>query len=292
MTFSNLDVSSLLGKMEQLSTEVCSLKKSMQLQADVGEDFRAITVEIDRRLCALERPTDLTSGGGTGASAALDGGTVCVKAGTTGSDDAGLGATLAKDSDVDAGERDDAGPCDLDEEMAAGGSDCLVSRSPKWSQVVKKGRRLARVPGSAAAQSGSRTVAPGRKKRPGNVKPVVGTGAVGSIKTVKTKLVSVFATRFSPDLDAETLSAYLKEILSREVNCLKIDTVHRRFSSFKVSAECNEFDEMYIPELWPEGAFVRRYFEPRRAGVIGSNHALAVGGISLPAGAMGTHLLC
>lgn len=51
---------SLLGRMEQLHTEICSLKQPMQLQADVVEDFRAITA-------------DLTLGGGTGASAALCG---------------------------------------------------------------------------------------------------------------------------------------------------------------------------------------------------------------------------
>lgn len=79
---------------------------------------------------------------------------------------------------------------------------------------------------------------------------------------VNTKLVSVFATNFSPDLDAETLSAYLKEKLGHDVSCQKIDTVHSRFGSFKVSAECNEVDKMYNLELWPEGAFVWRYYEP------------------------------
>jgi len=71
VTFSNMDVSSLLGRREQLYTEFCSLKHSMQLQADVGDDFLAIAD------CALERPADQTPGGGIGASAAMDGGTVC-----------------------------------------------------------------------------------------------------------------------------------------------------------------------------------------------------------------------
>ena len=38
------------------------MKHAMQLQADVSEDFRAITVEIDHRVCALERSTELTRG--------------------------------------------------------------------------------------------------------------------------------------------------------------------------------------------------------------------------------------
>lgn len=40
-----------------------------------------------------------------------------------------------------------------------------------------------------------------------------GSGAVSAIKTVRLELVSVFATKVSPDLDPEMLSAYLKEKL-------------------------------------------------------------------------------
>lgn len=160
------------------------------------------------------------------------------------------------------------------------------TRSPGWSEVVKRGQRLQ---GSvnAAAQMGTRAAAPGRKKRTARAVPIVGTGVVSGIQTVKTKLVSVFATKFSPDLDAGTLSSYLKGKLGREVQCQKIDTVHSRFGSFKVSAECNEVGEMYIPELWPDGALVRRYYEPRREGVVGVNTAAR--GIGVPAGALITN---
>lgn len=37
-----------------------------------------------------------------------------------------------------------------------------------------------------------------------------------------------------------------------------------RYSSFKVTAECNEVTEMYDPALWPEGAFVRRFYQMRK----------------------------
>ena len=82
-------------------------------------------------------------------------------------------------------------------------------------------------------------------------------------------MVSVFATRFSPDLDAETLSEYLKSKLNRDVTCQKIVSVRSRFSSFKVTAECKDINEMYTPELWPEGALVRRYYEPRKVNATG-----------------------
>lgn len=64
--------------------------------------------------------------------------------------------------------------------------------------------------------------------------------------------------------------------------------MHRRCGSFKVIAECDEVNEMYDSELWPEGALVRRYYEPRRA-VIGSSSAPAAGRLIEHAGATGTH---
>ena len=46
-------------------------------------------------------------------------------------------------------------------------------------------------------------------------------------------------------------------------------------SSFKITAVCREVGEMYEPQLWPEGTFVRRFFEVRKprvaAGPVGDH---------------------
>ncbi len=115
-------------------------------------------------------------------------------------------------------------------------------RSPGWSEVVKGGQRR-QAPVSSAARVELHTTASDRKKQPGTV-PIVGTGALTNIKTVKTKLVSVFATKVSPDLDKAMLSEYLKDKLGHEVTCQKTVTAHNRFWLFKISAECNEIGEM------------------------------------------------
>lgn len=122
------------------------------------------------------------------------------------------------------------------------------SDSPKWSRVVKKVRRQG-FENAAVMKSRLPPVILREKKKAGNVLSVVGTGDVGKIRMVKTKLVSVFASKFTPDLDALTLSEYLKEKLGREVACQKIETVQSRYSSFKVSAECNEVSEMNDSQL-------------------------------------------
>ncbi|CAM4518873.1 unnamed protein product [Leuciscus chuanchicus] len=70
--------------------------------------------------------------------------------------------------------------------------------------------------------------------------------------------------------------------LGREVTCQKITSVNNRFASIKVSTKCNDVVEMYKPEIWLVGAYVRRFYEQRsRSGVAGANRAgLAVTGAS------------
>lgn len=33
----------------------------------------------------------------------------------------------------------------------------------------------------------------------------------------------------------------------------------------KITAECEKVEEMYVPELWPEGIFVLRFCEARKS---------------------------
>lgn len=135
---------------------------------------------------------------------------------------------------------------------------------------------------NVVAKSRLFTVTPRQKKKSGNVMSIFGTGAMGNIKVVKTES--------APDLDAGTLSEYLKDKLGCEVICQKTDTVHRQYSSFKVSAKCNEVSEMYNLELWPDTLVLfRHYYEPHNVGVIGSNTAHAAEGMSVAAGSVNTH---
>lgn len=177
--------------------------------------------------------------------------------------------------------------------LRAGRNGSTLPGSPKWSHVVKKSRRQS--PGQATTNSKWQHPThrgPGQKRKPGSL-AIVSTGTGCNIKVVKTKLVSVFASKLSPDLEMEFLSAYLRDKLGRDVTCEKIPTAHNRFGSFKVSAECNELGEMYNSELWPEGAYVRRFHEPRRARDNGAStlDLPDVGGMSVLAGVEDAHHL-
>lgn len=79
---------------------------------------------------------------------------------------------------------------------------------------------------------------------------ISGTSTENNIQMVKTKLVSAFVSRLSPNLDADTLRNYLTEKLSnKSVTCRKIDLTRNRFNSFHVTEECNEVADMYDPQL-------------------------------------------
>lgn len=48
------------------------------------------------------------------------------------------------------------------------------------------------------------------------------------------------------------------------------DSEQNRYSSFKVTAECDDVKEMYDPVLWTEGAFVRHFYDvcKNKSGVV------------------------
>lgn len=252
VSFTSLDVCTLLRKMESLHAEISTLKRAVHLQTEVGEGLRAVTVDVNSRLCALEQR----------ANQVCDRPDSCAEASvSTAEGAAGEGLEVHIGESTSPGER----------RTKSSSTVLPTPGSPLWSQVAKSGKRRRK---DLANASSAGQPKPNPRK---GVKPiVVGTGSSGSIKTIKTKLVSVFASRFSPDVDADTLRTYLNDKLGQDVTCFKISTVNTRYASFKVSAECNEVETMYNPELWPEGTFVRRYYEPRKA-VVGAEALRAPG---------------
>lgn len=104
------------------------------------------------------------------------------------------------------------------EDNAAADGRSAAPAWPTWSTVAK--RSVRQTPAAGAPVQAKTRRNPRREKK----SAVVGTSAGGNIQIVKTKLVSVFATKLMPDLDADTLSNYLKDKHRREVTCIKINT--------------------------------------------------------------------
>lgn len=43
-----------------------------------------------------------------------------------------------------------------------------------------------------------------------------------------------------------------------------MDTTQNQYSSFKVTVECDKVGDMYEPHLWPDGVFVRQFYEAHK----------------------------
>lgn len=295
--------------MDQLCAEVGALKHVVKLQADVCGQVMTNTVEVDQRVIVLECRSEVTAepvtlnAQGSGTASHFPLGKHAEerwgsrrKGGPRGRQEArALAASRTGTSTVSAfcpemllcgQDRAPTTASGRNMETTATTEDpvetVLSTCSPQWSKVVKNGKPRHKLE-KVNSGSGMHAATTGHNKRPGPVS-IIGTGAVSTIRTVKTKLVSVFATKFALDVDAETLALYLREKLKRDVTCQKIASKRSRFGSFKVTAECNDVGEMYNPELWPEGALVRRYYEPRKPGTVVPNSVDPAGAITAPSG--------
>ncbi len=273
VTFNNVDVSSLLCRMERLHSEVNALRHAVKLQADIGEDLRAATTIIDNRVSNMERQLEISREGGHGLDSLCELKNAC---------EGEMAGAPSVECDVGLeGIASGVGSSAAEESNVTFMTSEEQRKSSEWSLVVKHGRRRRNYVDGQKSPIKQRA-GKAKQRMP---KPIIGTGARGNISVVRTKLVSVFATKFTLDLNAETLSNYLKEKLGRDVNCQRIATMNNRYSSFKVSAECINVTEMYSPELWPEGSVVRRYYEPRKVRALGANVAASTSGASVTEGA-------
>ncbi|XP_056156998.1 LOW QUALITY PROTEIN: protein FAM83C [Lampris incognitus] len=114
-----MDVSSLLGRMEQLYMEVRSMKHALQRHANVSKDLQFITEKINHQVCALECATDLTGGNGPDTSVAVIGATVMgTMDGATGLVGLASGAAPVEVSGLGAEEGATAGVSALEVEKA------------------------------------------------------------------------------------------------------------------------------------------------------------------------------
>lgn len=217
VTFNNLDVSSLLSKMERLHSEISTLRHAVKLQADVGENLRSVTATIGSRVDAVERRLEPSNGGGPAILAGEKSKELAKKwaNGSFPGSPADPTCVCAPASPRTKLTLSDVSVCAEAGEGSGTTSVCpspggIADNSPKWSRVVKKGwARSNHAEGQIALRAG-------KSERRGS-KPIVGTSAQLNIRVIRTKLLRVFATRFSPDLDAETLSEYLSGQLGQQI---------------------------------------------------------------------------
>lgn len=237
--FGSLDASALLRRVEQLGSEVAGLRRTMEVQAEVNENLTAAMDAVNRRMAAVEKSCSMDTA-------------------VTGTSQVGRKADPAQLAEMTLPPPAPPAPA---ASAATAATESTQPRTPAesqpWSLIVSNGIKKLTPKARPAPARGKREQ---RKRPPG----IIGTSAESRISVITTKRVNIFATRFSPDVDAETLRSYLSEKLAnKSVACRKIESRGSRYGSFHVTADCKEVADMFSPQIWPAGVYVRRYFEPR-----------------------------
>lgn len=261
--FGHMDASALLSRVERLSQEVFGLRKALETQAGVSENLGAIAEAIERRVTEVEKHRASDGGPGAGTTGeGMRGPAGPVRQEESSTTPAEKPCLLGLDTGIAStsrgGLKGAVGSAQQQEFMnGAVTSPRSQQQSPQWSVVVKEGRKRLQEPRKLQSKKA-------HLKRDQRNVGIIGTGTESSIGVVKTKLVNVFATRFAPTLDADTLRDYLSAKLENEtVTCRKIESARSRYGSFHITAECINIADMYEPKLWPAGIYVRRYYETR-----------------------------
>ena len=94
-------------------------------------------------------------------------------------------------------------------------------------------------------------------------KPVIGNNSSSSIKTVPKKgYLHVY--RINADTQENDLTAHLKRVASHiDFKCIKLQKQNTLSSSFRVEFPISCCKEVYNPNLWPQGAAVKRFIFPK-----------------------------
>ncbi len=110
-------------------------------------------------------------------------------------------------------------------------------------------------------------------------KPVIGKAQGKKLRSAPAKkVIELFVTRLDPDTKVEEVEENVMEVISSDdglsadiinVKCTKLETKFPEYSSFRVSVALNAasqqraIDILMSGDVWPIGAFVRRFFVPK-----------------------------
>lgn len=92
---------------------------------------------------------------------------------------------------------------------------------------------------------------------------IVGTNQKAGLQTVQ-KEIKLFTTRWGPHVEEPEVEKYLYERVHVRVKCEKLSLKSKYYSSFKITAWCNNESIFEDPRIWPEGAVVGKFYESRK----------------------------
>ena len=96
-------------------------------------------------------------------------------------------------------------------------------------------------------------------------RPVIGTRSHGNtLKVSCGRFVSVFVSRLDPSVSCDTLSDYIYDVHSINAKCEQLVTKYNTYASFKVDVTCNDISTFLDADKWPQGVYLRKFFNNKK----------------------------
>ena len=113
----------------------------------------------------------------------------------------------------------------------------------------------------------SRSNAGDNKRRPNSLRSnISGTKVNSTLKlTGVQRVFDLFLGGCMLDTTTNDIIDYCKfsDIILKK--CVQLNSKSEWYTSFKLSVVYDDREKLLVPEFWPQGSFVRRYFKPRQS---------------------------
>ena len=81
------------------------------------------------------------------------------------------------------------------------------------------------------------------------------------------RFVSLFVSRFEPDVETEKVKQYVNGTFDVSFECEKLKTRYNSYASFNIYGYCSDTSKFYSAENWPENILVRRFYKASQPNV-------------------------
>ena len=215
ISFDDIDVCSLLSKMEKMRTEFDLVKTAVTEQAAHMKEVEELCIKNNVAAKQVLAKTD--------------------EAKTSPPEDIALSTSTTP-----------AFP-NKQSEISKADGDC--QKTLPWTEVV--GRKKEKKP-ELNKFVGKRNV------------PTIGKAQIEGIKAIsRIRKASIFVSRLDPALDPKVLEAHVERSVGFTVTAEKLKTRYNTYSSYHITALCDDPKKLLSADLWPVNALVRWFYNKR-----------------------------
>ena len=245
ITFDNIDVSALLARIQKVQDEVSALRLATHIQTDTAQSIKDTVAGLDNRLNRLEvKEIEREESQSQESQGDAD---MNVEPPTE--REPRIGQIGDKETDTNTV------PVLGEEKVEA-----------PWATVVKRGRQGNAQEGKNVKQSQNDNNKFVKKRQGGPRREMaVGTARNSGLQVVKRgRRASIFVTGFCPDTEATAVKNYVQDKTDLVVTCDKLESRYDTYSSFHITAMCEDPEVLLNGNIWPDGIRFRWFREPRR----------------------------